>query len=373
MNLHTDVPTRGQLSALIAARDPSSVSIYLPTNPSSRGEAERIELGNLVAEAAGQLRDAGAARGDVDAVEEEIADVAGDAEFWRYQARSLALLATPASLMTFRLPNSLVSLVEVSDRFHLKPLLRAVTFPHTAFVLALAQGSVRLLEVAPDLGPFEVEIPGLPRDVASAAGKSSIADRAPSRRIQGSTGQKVRMRQYARKIDHALRPFLSGLEVPLVLAAAEPLGPIYPSVNSYPHHPAATIQGNPETTPDSDLIASARAVLDDLYAVELARISELYALRLSQRRASGDIADVARAATYGLVDTVLVDIDEVVPGFVDEESGAVTLAADDDAVNYGVVDEIARRVWLAGGRVLAVRAEEIPSGSSVAAILRYAP
>ncbi len=73
MNLHTDVPTRGQLSALIAARDPSSVSIYLPTNPSSRGEAERIELGNLVAEAAGQLREAGAARGDVDAVEEEIA------------------------------------------------------------------------------------------------------------------------------------------------------------------------------------------------------------------------------------------------------------------------------------------------------------
>ena len=199
MNLHTDVPTRGQLSALIAARDPSSVSIYLPTNPSSRGEAERIELGNLVAEAAGQLREAGAARGDVDAVEEEIADVAGDAEFWRYQARSLALLATPASLMTFRLPNSLVSLVEVSDRFHLKPLLRAVTFPHTAFVLALAQGSVRLLEVAPDLGPFEVEIPGLPRDVASAAGKSSIADRAPSRRIQGSTGSKVRMRQYARR------------------------------------------------------------------------------------------------------------------------------------------------------------------------------
>ena len=51
----------------------------------------------------------------------------------------------------------------------------------------------------------------------------------------------------------------------------------------------------------------------------------------------------------------------------------MTFAADDDAVNYGVVDEIARRVWLAVGRVLAVRAEEIPSGSSVAAILRYAP
>jgi hypothetical protein len=36
-----------------------------------------------------------------------------------------------------------------------------------------------------------------------------------------------------------------------------------------------------------------------------------------------------------------------------------------------VVDEIARRAWLAGGRVLAVRRDEIPGEGSVAAILRY--
>jgi hypothetical protein len=70
---------------------------------------------------------------------------------------------------------------------------------------------------------------------------------------------------------------------------------------------------------------------------------------------------------------VLVDIDEAVPGRVDEETGAVTFDDTDDAVNYGVVDEIARRVWLNGGRVLAVRSDDIPGMSPVAAILRYAP
>ena len=82
---------------------------------------------------------------------------------------------------------------------------------------------------------------------------------------------------------------------------------------------------------DADLAGRARAVLDDLYAAELRTIQELYALRASQRRASADIADVARAATYGLVDTVLVDIDEVVPGSIDEETGAVTIDDADDA------------------------------------------
>ena len=40
-------------------------------------------------------------------------------------------------------------------------------------------------------------------------------------------------------------------------------------------------------------------------------------------------------------------------------------------LTYGVVDEIARRVWLSGGRVLAVRRDDVPGRSSVAAILRY--
>jgi hypothetical protein len=371
--LPTDIPTRAQVERLLAAREPSSVSIYLPTNPASRGDAERIELKNLGAEASRQLREAGVGRDDVAAIEEELADLVDDDEFWRYQARSLALFLTPTTSTTFRLPNQLVALVEVSDRFHLKPLLRTVTFPHTALVLALSQNAVRLLEIAPDLEPADIEVPDLPKDAASAVGKSSIRDRAPSRRIQGSEGQKTRMRQYARQIDQALRPLLNGLDLPLILAAVEPMDSIYRSVNSYPHLLPASLPGNPDTSSDAELTERARRLLDDVYAAELRTLRELYTLRASQRRASTDIADVARAATYGLVDTVLVDIDEVVAGSVDEETGAITIDDTGDAINYGVVDEIARRVWLNGGRVLAVRSDDIPGNGSVAAILRYAP
>jgi hypothetical protein len=361
------------MERLLAAREQSSVSIYLPTTPSSRGEAERIELKNLAREALTQLDQAGAARGDVAAIDDELADLVDDDEFWRYQARSLAVFLTPTTSTTFRLPNNLTAVVEVSDRFHLKPLLRALTFPHTAFVLALSQNGVRLLEIAPELEPGEIRVADLPKDVASSVGKSSIRDRAPSGRVQGSEGQKTRMRQYARQIDQALRPLLNGLEVPLILAAADPIDSIYRSVNSYPHLVAESLPGNPDVSSDAELTESARRVLDDLYAAELRTIHETYALRASQRRASSDIADVARAATYGLVDTVLVDIDESVPGFVEDDTGAVTFDDTDDAVNYGVVDEIARRVWLNGGKVLAVRRDDIPGKGSVAAILRYAP
>jgi hypothetical protein len=239
-------------------------------------------------------------------------------------------------------------------------------------VLALAAGSVRLVEVSREGPPFTVDVPDLPADAASAAGKASIADRSPSARLQGSEGQKVRLRQFARKVDQALRGVLTGLELPLILAATEPLESIYRSLNSYPHLAERGIPGNPDRTSDAELADAARTVLDDVYADELAAIRDVFDLRFSHGRASTDVATVARTATYGAVDTLLVDIDDKLPGHVDEDSGAVTFA-EDDAVSYGVVDELARRVLLTGGRVLAVRGDEVPGGGPVAAILRFAP
>jgi hypothetical protein len=67
-------------------------------------------------------------------------------------------------------------MVAVSDRMHLKPLLRSITFPQQAFVLALALGSVRLLEILPDANAFAVDAPDLPTDVASAAGYPDLAE-----------------------------------------------------------------------------------------------------------------------------------------------------------------------------------------------------
>jgi hypothetical protein len=71
------------------------------------------------------------------------------------------------------------------------------------------------------------------------------------------------------------------------------------------------------------------------------------------------------------VAAIAVDIDATVPGFVDDETGAVTLADSGSAATHGVVDQIAGRVLLTGGRVLAIRRDEIPGGGELAAVLRY--
>lgn len=369
--MHTDIPTRADLEQLLSVRDAACVSIYVPTAPEERGERDRLEFKRLGGAALEQLTAASAQRDTIAGLREVLDDLADDDDFWVRQAHSLAVFATPSGARTFQVPNRLSPAVEVADRFHVKPLLRSATFPQAAFVLALSQNGARLVEVSADAPPAEVRVPGMPSDAASAVGKASIADRSPVRRLQGSEGRKVRLRQYARRVEEALRPILRGLDLPLILAASEPLAPIFRSVTAYPHLAGAVIAGNPDTLADGELAEASRHVLDELYADELAELRARYQERVPQGRASDDLAAIARAATFGAVDTAFVDIDATVSGFVDDADGALTLDDADDAANYGVVDEIARRVLLSRGRVLAVRGEDVPGGGPAAAILRY--
>lgn len=366
--LHTDIPTRSELEALVNASAPWSVSIYTPTEADTpTPEENRIAFSNQTREALELVSD----RRARSSLAEELEDLIDDEDFWRFQSRTLVVHATPERMRTFRVPNRLEPGVTVGDRFFVKPLLRAVTFPQSAFVLALAEGSVRLVEITPDSPAAEVRVPGLPTSAADYARKSSLSGRAPKGRIQGTEGRKLRVRQYARAVDQELRDVLTGRDLPLILAATEPIAGLFRSVNSYDGLLEDTIAGNPEHLTDEELATRARTILDDHYARELSGLRELFDLRRAESRATTDLSDIARAATFGAVDTLLVDIDTTIHGTIAETDGTLTLAAESDADTPGVVDEIARRVLLSNGRVLAVRTADIPDSAPAAAILRY--
>jgi hypothetical protein len=389
--LYVDIPAPSDIAALATFRGEGCVSIYLRTTPvTPQAQGDPIELKNLARRAVEQLQAAGTDRRSCAAIAEELDDLVDDDEFWRFQAHSLAIFVTPQNLRTFRLPNALQPLVIVSDRFHVKPLLRSVSFPQSCYVLALAQKSVRVVEVSPDLPSTAIHVEGMPEDAGRAVqgvGEASDWPRSPrprlrasagrgaggywpSGRIQAGEGQKVLLRQFARLVDKALRPVVAGSSVPLVLAAAKPLASTYRSVNSYPHLAAATIEGNPEAMTEAQLGDRARAVLDGIYRDELTAWRTLFEARANQGRATTDIAQAARAATVGAVDSMLMDIDETLPGRIAKD-GAVVFAEEPMATNYDLVDEIATRVITTGGRVIGVRKAEIPRAAALAAMLRY--
>jgi hypothetical protein len=371
--LYVDLPTAEDVTRLSGAREEGSVTIVLPTTRLTQEiGASIIELKNLGKEAARQLMEAGFDKRRIAAIEEQIEHLAEDEDFWAYQATSLALYVTPENLTSFRLPTRLAPLVEVADRFHIKPLIRAMAFPDVAFILALSENSARLIEVHGDLPAEVVAVPEMPKDMNASGARAKSRDVSPGGRFQGRAGETFHRRNFSRKIDASLRPLLGGRDIPLLLASVEEFDTIYRSVNSYEHLARETIRGNPERLSAGELAELARPLLQRLHGERIETFNQQYHMREKQGRAGTDLAQVARAAARGAVDTLLVDIDRVVNGTIDEATGAIDMAKGASAATYDIIDEVAGLVLRAGGRAIGVRQADLPvTTSPVAALYRY--
>lgn len=389
--LHIDIPTVPEFKELASVRRDACVSLYVPTTPRREAaHSNRTALKDAAKAALDQLRGNGYDKRRLSQLSQRLEHLLGAdrdpeveekvrlrqrlrqriddvEEFWTYQANGLGVLATPESLATFRLPNDVRQLAEVADRFHLQPLLRAMTMPHEAYVLALTENAVRLLHVAVNMEPAEVRVPRMPKSLAEGL---RVYARAPSINLLLPEYEKVLMQEYVRKVDDALRPIFQGSDSPLILAGDEPLASMFRARNSYPHLTAETITGNSHLRTDRQLADLAMPILDRVYSREIERTIARYD-ELKPRRATTDVSYAAHCATYGAVDELVVDYDAVIPGLVDDYDGSVTYAVSDDAETYSVVDEIAKRALINGARVFGARKDVLPDRGPLVAILRF--
>jgi hypothetical protein len=371
--LNIDLPTRDDVARLAGIREPGCVSIYSPAVPQTNdSDKARIEVKSRFRSAVEQLEAAGT---DAELIESISAAVDGfllDRHFWRRQSNSLAIFVNGSTLTSFRLANRLIGFTEVSDRFSITPLLRAATFSHTAFVLALAQNSVRLIDVPAVMAASEMTVPDLPHDLKSTVALDLTNDRDTLAHLRNSEDPKIRMLEFSQAIDRALRPVLADSDRPLILAAAEPLASIFRSASTYPRLAESVIAGNPEERSAAELAEAATPILDEVHAADLAAQAARFEEGTSRDLVEGTLAGVALAATAKAIDTLFVDIDHHIPGYIDETTGVITRSDAEDAHNYNVIDEIVRRALSSDAKVIAVRGADVPGDGPVAAILRFA-
>jgi hypothetical protein len=156
----------------------------------------------------------------------------------------------------------------------------------------------------------------------------------------------------------------------LIIAATNPLASMFRQATTYPYLAPGEIKGNAERMTMGELAAGARSVLDELYAAQVTEMKALYVKREAEGRATADVAQAARAATFGAIDTLLFDMDASETGIISEDDGSVTFGAPGPGT-YGIVDEIAGRALATGAKVMAVRKPDLPAGEALSAILRY--
>lgn len=366
--LHVSTPTDRDIATLFAVRSDACVSITVRTTPITPDVgASRIVYANSVRDALSELEARGLPKRRRNELKELLEEVRDDDDLWAHQANTFVVLATPDEIRTFRLANHLDSRLEVSDRFDLKPLLRATTFEHAAYVVALSEAGVRLVEVFSDLPPEVIEIPDLPGGVEEAGRKPRTRQGGVGDRGDTEAFRKRELAKYCRRIDAALAPALRENTIPVIVMAVEPIASIFHHLCSAANLLPQVVSQSPDRLTPAQIAAEARKVLEAHYAERVADLRELYERRLESRRTTDDLAEVARAATAGAVETLFVDVESDATGTIDEGSGTVT-----PGEGYGLVSEITRRALATGAKVVALRRADLPGRGEVSATLRFA-
>ena len=371
--LHNDIPTKAQVERLAQVEDGWRVSIYLESGVHpQQGDMARIALKDQTREAEEKLAELGASNREITAIREHLEDIETDAAFWQKQSRSLAVFASENNATVFRLPNRLTPSTTVGPRYSVKQLLRTLSFAQSAYVLSLSMNDVHLVAITPDAEPRKVDAPELPRDFDHAVREHAHTGSTVAGKMQNQEGEKTRLRQFARIVDRGVREALGSTQLPIILAAAEPLQSIFREVSTLPNLVPQTIVGNAEAFTDLELADSARGLLDEIYADELKHIASEQAQRANSGRSATDLSDIARAAVMGAIQTLVFNMDAAVPGSINPTTGELAYDGDHTEPTSDVLEDLARLALASDSRIIAVRAGEVPGGGDAAALLRYA-
>lgn len=366
--LHIDLPNVADITALASQKNDASVSIFISTSPQRELlDASKTELSNKAKEAYEKLEKINFDKRRLASIKEQLDELLEDDSFWRLHSSSLAVFVSADQLITYRLPNEITPRVEVSSHFYIKPLLRSLTFSHSADILVVTENSVRLVEFYENGQAVEEHIAELP-----SKGLQAIFSNPQGTGQVAFHKENAKLTQYVRYINQVLRPYYLQNNQPLILVATDHLAALFKRHSTIPNLLAQHVSMSADNTSVADLVKMARPVLDAHHKQQLADAVALVELRARQQRVAYDLSDIARKVTFGAVDTLVIDIDATVPGSICEE-GKVTLDSAPSAESYDVIDEITKRALETGAKVIAVRKQDLPQGANNAvAVLRYA-
>lgn len=371
--LHLDTITEDDLRRLDAERGRPCVTLTMPTRPATIPalREDTLAFRELRTDVARRLTEAGIDAQAARDIDERLEALETDGTFWKWVAHGLVVYVKPGMSRTVRVAEALPARIEISDRFHIKPLAPLLTHRHEAYVLELEQRRVRLLFV--DEGSVrEVEDTGLPRDLDAFVETERTPENTMTSGIQQSDEKKMRQRQFAHHCEQVMRRVLQGRQTPLVLAGVETILTYYAEVNTYPHLMADHIAGNQSRTGDEEIAARARAIVETRFTATLVEaLDRVEALR-HESRGSSDLSEIARAAQEGRVDTLVVNLDETVYGRLEDGVGSFVPGEEANVATYDILDELVGRTVSTGGRVLAAHADALPEGLQAAAVFRYA-
>lgn len=367
---------------LAARREPLLVSIYLPTHRySPENEQDRIRFRNLVSQVEKQLEAIGPKReypaliANLNAVETDL-----DRQVWRHAKDGLAVLASEDAVYVRKLSYPVDDIAVVSDRFVIKPLIRDFQYNCRCLLLAVSKDrfdvyatdgcTLEKLEMPKGVGNTLQEVFD-DFDNHSSVNAGSYGGPEPRFHGHGSKSEvidkeTIKFFHYAN--DVFVEHFSRESDAPVILVALPQYQSDFRDITTIPGLTEQGIEKTPVSLQEAELLSDACSILKELQDTAIDKILENYGLYQSRGRATSDPREIAHALMQRTVSTLFVEEDAIIPGSMDESTGAVS-HEDPEEGDEDLADQFTRLTFAGGGDVYSLAKDRMPAEAGAAALL----
>ena len=361
------------------------ISLYQPTHryrPENKQDLIRFE--NLIHKIENSLKERHQEK-DIKLIMKPFKDLAEDRIFWNNTADGLAILSNGKKCIVYKLQNPVEELALVSDRFHIKPLIRYFQSADRYHLLGLDRKRFTLYE-GNRYGFEEVKLdPDIPRTLEDVIGDEhtepylnpgSYGGAAGTPMFHGHGGRKDEIdkdiERYFRYIDKfVLDDYSNPMKTPLILVALDANHGFFNNISNNPYLMEKGINQDYNTLDMKQMRKSAWEIIEPFYLEKTKKLVDRYNVQRSKFEASDDLSEITRAALNNRVDLILLEADRMIAGKINKETGELKRNSAKGSEFDNILDELAMMVLKFKGEVVILPKERMPSTTGAAAIFRY--
>ena len=366
---------------------PPCLSLYQPTHRHyPENQQDPIRFGNLVKLLEESLRQKYSTQESTLLLEPFLA-LADDRDFWNHALDGLAVLAAAGMFRVYRLQRPVAELTVVADSFHTKPLMRIRQSADRYQILGLSSHAITLYEGNRDVLDAIELAQGIPRTMIEALGAELTEPHMTVASYGGVGGSSSPMHhghggkeadaaiddeRFFRAIDRGILEHHSQpAGLPLILATLPEHRQLFHEVSHNPFLIDEGIDSNPEALLIDELRTRAWQVFEPRYLAQLDALIEQFGNARPHDLGHDELAQVAKAVVDGRVATLLIEANRQIPGRIDAATGAITLGDLANPQIDDLLDDLGALVLKAGGKVVTIPTQRMPTKTGVAAVYRY--
>ena len=287
--------------------------------------------------------------------------------------------------MVYKLYDAVEPLAIVAESFHTKPLIKAYQSIDQYLLLGLKSNEFDLFQGNQN-GIVKVELePGTARDIEAVLGnqvtesyltQGSFNGVGHSPMYHGHGGAKPEIdkdtEKFFRYVDRFVdENYSKPLKLPLILVALQEHHSTFAKISNNPYLVKNGIKGEYSSFSLEQLREKTWALLEPIYLAQMQEHLQHFEQAQASGLGSDSLAVISKAIFENRVDTLFVDVNRIIPGKIDPETGKF-FARDIEAPNVGdVLDALAQRALNSKSEVIVLPPETMPGKSGIAAIFRY--